>query len=163
MKLSGRGRRALPGMDTRHQSKQLEMAGQSRSSTRPPLLRTGSKSTGRPRAAEDREPSLGSLENHPSKVGFFYGRDESGIQVNWADGRSDDREEDGDDREPDVDAEWAHRNTSIRVGSGTTTIRQRLRAAQCKSRSLFTDQWRHTLRGPSTKQTRAPLHVLVDA
>ena len=46
---------------------------------------------------EDREPSLGSLENHASTAGFFMGRDGRGSQVHWADGRSDDREDDGDE------------------------------------------------------------------
>src|SRR5258708_25223250 len=45
----------------------------------------------------DREPSLGTPENHP----YPYAIDRSGDQAHWAGGRRDDRENDGDDLEPD--------------------------------------------------------------
>lgn len=53
------------------------------------------------------EPSLGSIEKHPSAPGFVPGvwRDGHGEQTNWSAGTNDDREDDHDGCEPDEDLE----------------------------------------------------------
>ena len=53
----------------------------------------------------DDEPSLGAPERHPSPHSYGVARWFSDSQALWADGSTSDREDDGDDLEPDVDGE----------------------------------------------------------
>ncbi|MCA0345082.1 MAG: hypothetical protein LCH99_35990, partial [Proteobacteria bacterium] len=52
----------------------------------------------------DDEPSLAAQERHPHP----WCTSSNGDQSRWAYGASDDREDDGDDLEPDHDAEYSH-------------------------------------------------------
>jgi len=56
----------------------------------------------------DWEPSLGAPERHPLPSGFTFGDDPARhTQARWSDGVGDEREDDGDDLEPDNDAEYS--------------------------------------------------------